>query len=122
MEIKYSGEIIDFLSVETLEKIDYGVLDLSDIKNYELREVLYSYGELLEMELHYNYLNNSTGIFRVSVSHERFYYCESDIVLEADSLDELRHLVLSQKRIWYVFDCMLFENLKEVEKQIKGGI
>lgn len=116
MEIKYSSEIVDFLSVETLEKIDYGVLDLSNIKNYELKEVLYYYSELLEMELRYNYLNNSTGIFRVSISNERFCYCECDIVLEADSLEDLRQLVLSQHRIWYIFDQILFENVKEVIK------
>ena len=38
--IKYSEEIVEFLSVKTLEEIDYGVLDLSQIRDYGLREVL----------------------------------------------------------------------------------
>ncbi len=38
--IKYSQEIMDFLSVKTLEEIDYGVLDLSQIRDYGLWEVL----------------------------------------------------------------------------------
>ena len=86
---KYSNEIVDFLSVETLEKIDYGVLDLSGIEDFELKKVLCYYFELLEMELRYNYLKNSTGIFRVSVSNGKYYYCEFDSVLEADSIFDL---------------------------------
>lgn len=100
----YTSEIADFLSVETLEQIDYGVLDLSRIENYELKQALYYYSEVLEMELRHNYLKNMTGVFRVSITQDKFLYCEFDIVLEADSLSELRELVLSQHRIWYVFD------------------
>ena len=54
--VKYSVEIVEFLCAETLEEIDYGILDLSRIKNYELREVLIFFEELLTMELRLNYL------------------------------------------------------------------
>ena len=104
IDLRFISEIADFLSVDTLEKIDYGVLDLSKIGNYELREVLCYYSELLEVELRYDYLKSTTGLFRVSAGNGKFYYCEFDIALEAESLVELKDLVLSQKRIWYVFD------------------
>lgn len=104
IDLRFISEIVDFLSVETLEKIDYGVLDLSKIKDYELKETLYYYGELLEAELRYDYLKSTTGLFRVSAGNGKFYYCEFDIALEAESIAELKDLVLSQNRIWYAFD------------------
>ena len=37
---RYTDEVVEFLNVDTLMKIDYGILDLSGIRNAELREVL----------------------------------------------------------------------------------
>ena len=36
---KFTDEIADFLTNETLKAIDYGILDLHHIKNRELRNV-----------------------------------------------------------------------------------
>ena len=108
---KYSVEIVEFLSVETLEKIDYGILDLSKIENYELREVLCFFEELLSMELKVNYYENRTGCFRVEKYQDRYCYCEFGYVIEADSICELKELVLMENRIWYVFDEILARNL-----------
>lgn len=107
--LKYSSEIVDFLSVKTLEEIDYGVLDLSKISDYRLKEVLYFLEELLTMELELNYLKNRTGLFRVEVSQGRYCYKEFGYVIEADSMDELKETVLNENRIWYVFDDVLAE-------------
>lgn len=104
---QYSQEIYEFLSVETLEKIDYGILDLSNVCDLELREVLHFFEELLTMELKVNYMENSTGIFRVSVVDGIYCYREFGNVLEADSIDGLRELVLGENQIWYVFDDIL---------------
>ena len=108
---RYSVEVEEFLSVDTLEKIDYGILDLSRIKNYELREVLCFFEELLEMELKLNYVENDTGLFRVRFIDNIYYYKEFGHVLEADSIEELKELVLAENRIWYVFDEYLAEKL-----------
>ena len=105
--VRYSSEIFDFLSAGTLREIDYGVLVLSKVEDYELKEVFYFLEELLTMELKANYMENETGIFRVQVSRGRYCYCESGHVIEADSIGELRELVLSENRIWYVFDEVL---------------
>ena len=43
---KYSGEVVEFLCVETLRDIDYGILDLSRIKNPELSEVFQFFEEV----------------------------------------------------------------------------
>ena len=102
--VRYSSEIFDFLSVRTLREIDYGVLDLSKVEDFELKEVLCFLEDLLTMELKVNYRENETGIFRVHVSRGKYCYCEFDHVIEADSIGELRELVLSENRIWYVFD------------------
>ena len=102
--VKYSVEIVEFLCAETLEQIDYGVLDLSEIKNYELREVLLVFEELLTLELKQNYMENETGIFRVHIIENRYCYRELDYVIEAGSICELKRLVLAENRIWYVFD------------------
>lgn len=105
--VKYSLEIVEFLCAETLEKIDWGILDLSKIKDYELKEILLYYEELLSEELEENYFNNDTGIFRVHVVGSRYCYKEFEYVIEADSICELRELVLEENRIWYVFDDIL---------------
>ena len=107
----YLVEIVEFLSAETLEEIDYGILDLSKIKDYGLREVLLHFEELLTLELKLNYLENDTGIFRVHAIDGRYCYREFEYVLEADSIVELKELVLSENRIWYVFDECLAEKL-----------
>ena len=101
---KYSEEVIEFLNVETLRKIDYGILDLSKIKNSELKEIFLYYEELLTLELKFNYMDNDTGIFRVRIIGDVYCYEESAYVIKADSLVELKKLVLEENRIWYVFD------------------
>jgi len=108
---QYSQESYEFLSAETLEKIDYGILDLSNVCDLELREVLHFFEELLTMELKVNYMENSTGIFRVHTVDGGYCYREFGNVLEADSIDELRELVLSENRIWYVFDDLLSDEI-----------
>jgi hypothetical protein len=105
--IEYSQEIEEFLSVETLEEIDYGILDLSNVKDLKLREVLHFFEELLTLELKVNYMENSTGLFRVDISGGRYCYREFGQVIEADSIDDLKELVISEGRIWYVFDDVL---------------
>ena len=118
--IKYSQEIMDFLSVKTLEEIDYGVLDLSQIRDYGLWEVLCFFEEILTLELKVNYLENDTGLFRVQFLGGRFTYKEFGHVLEADSICELRELVLSENRIWYVFDDILASEFLSQFDNIKG--
>lgn len=108
---KYTVEIVEFLNVETLMKIDYGILDLSKVKDYELKEVLLFFEELLTIELKVNYFKNGTGIFRVHVIEGKCYYDEFGHIIEADSICELRELVLCENRIWYVFDEILAEKL-----------
>ena len=106
---KYTVEIVEFLSVETLRKIDYGILDLSDVGNCELEGILRFFEEVFTLELRLNYIENSTGIFRVQKIEDRYCYTEFGQMIEADSFDELKELVLSQNRIWYVFDERLAE-------------
>ena len=118
--IKYSEEIVEFLSVKTLEEIDYGVLDLSQIRDYGLREVLCFLEEILTLELKVNYQENNTGLFRVQFLGGRFTYKEFGHVLEADSICELRELVLSENRIWYVFDDILASEFLSQFDNIKG--
>lgn len=105
--VRYRVEIEEFLSVETLREIDYGILDLSKVKDRELKEVLLFFEDLLTAELKVNYLKNETGIFRVHIFEDKYFYNEFNYVLEADSICELKELVLSQDRIWYVFDEIL---------------
>ena len=102
--VNYSLEVVDFLSAETLEKIDYGILDLSNISNHELKEVLMFFEELLTLELKINYMENETGIFRVHIIENKYYYKELGYEIEANSIHELKKLVLAENRIWYVFD------------------
>ena len=118
--IKYSEEIVEFLSVKTLEEIDYGVLDLFQIRDYGLREVLCFFEEILTLELKVNYLENDTGLFRVQFLGGRFTYKEFGHVLEADSICALRELVLSENRIWYVFDDILAREFLSQFDNIKG--
>lgn len=108
---KYSVEIVEFLNEKTLEKIDYGILDLSKVKNHELRSVLVFFEELLTLELKVNYLENDTGIFRVNVAGGGYCYREFAHVIEAGSIGELKEMVLSENRIWYVFDEILAEDI-----------
>jgi hypothetical protein len=107
----YSLEIEEFLNADTLRKIYYGILDLSGIENHALREVLLFFEELLTMELKVNYLENDTGLFRVEVVEKRYCYREFGHVLEADSICDLKELVLGENRIWYVFDDILARRL-----------
>jgi hypothetical protein len=80
-------------------------------ENHALREVLLFFEELLTMELKVNYLENDTGLFRVEVVEERYCYREFGHVLEADSICDLKELVLGENRIWYVFDDILARRL-----------
>lgn len=102
--VKFTVEVEEFLNAETLRKIDYGILDLSKVKDYELKEVLLYYEELLTSELKSNYMDNDTGIFRVCMIGNMYRYEESGTVIESDSVCELKKLVLEENRIWYVFD------------------
>ena len=108
--VKYSEEVVEFLNVKTLRDIDYGILDLSKIRNPELREVLVFFEELLSLELKVNYLENDTGLFRVRAIEGRYCYREFGHVIEADSICELEELVLAEGRIWYVFDEIMARN------------
>lgn len=108
---RYSQEVVEFLNVDTLRQIDYGVLDLSKITNHELKEVFQFFEELLRLELKVNYLENDTGLFRVQVVENRYCYEEFGYVIEADSIVELQELVLLENRIWYVFDDILADEL-----------
>lgn len=101
---KFGYEIFEFMSRETLEAIDWGVLDLGHIKNYELKEILLTLEAALASELEDNYTNNGTGIFRVSFEGEFWCYEERGIRIKAKSIEDLKGLVESQNRIWYVFD------------------
>ena len=101
---KFRNEIIEFMSKETLEAIDWGVLDLGHIGNCELKEVLLAMEATLTLELENNYRHNSTGIFRVSLEGRFWCYEERDIRIKANSIGDLKRLVESQNRIWYVFD------------------
>ena len=62
-------------------------------------------------KLKVNYLENGTGLFRVRVVENRYCYEEFGYVIEADSIVELEELVLSENRIWYVFDDILADEL-----------
>ena len=46
---RFNEEIVDFLSVETLEAIDYDILNLSNIEDLDLKEVFYFFEELLTL-------------------------------------------------------------------------
>ncbi|WP_407422345.1 hypothetical protein [Methanobrevibacter sp.] len=51
-----------------------------------------------------NYMLNGTGIFRVYRFGDVWCYCEGDCVIAEESPQELERSVVSQNRIWYVFD------------------
>lgn len=101
---RFGYEIIEFLSKETLEAIDWGVLDLGHIENRELKQILLALEATLTLELEQNYKYNSTGIFRVSLKGRFWCYKERDIEIKAKNIKDLKMLVESQNRIWYVFD------------------
>ena len=101
---KFRYEIIEFMCEDTLKAIDWGVLDLGHIKNYELKEILLTLETALALELESNYINNNTGIFRVSLKGHYWCYEEKGIKIKAKNISELKSLVKSQNRIWYVFD------------------
>ena len=102
--IKYAEEILEFLTKDTLESIDWGVLDLGHVENMELKCVLMQIERSLTLELMDNYRNNDTGIFRVSYCNGIWCYEEFGFTINAGSLEELEKMVISQNRIWYVFD------------------
>jgi len=102
--IKYADEILEFLTRDTLEAIDWGVLDLGQVKDIELRGVLMCIERSLTMELMDNYKNNGTGIFRVSCHSGVWCYEEHGFRVNAMSLTELKRIIEGQNRIWYVFD------------------
>lgn len=101
---RYTDEILEFITKDTLEAIDWGVLDLGHVKDKELKRVLTLIEEALTLELMDNYRNNNTGIFRVSYVEGKWCYDEYGFKLKALSLEELKQRVISQNRIWYVFD------------------
>ena len=109
--VKYSFEIVEFLNVKTLEEIDYGILDLSDIQDFELKQVFLFLEEILKLELKINYLRNDTGLFRVRRVENKYCYTEYGHIIVADSIPELKKLVLDENRIWYVFDDVLARKL-----------
>ena len=113
---KFRYEIIEFMSKETLEAIDLGVLDLGHIKNWELKEILLALEATLTLELERNYRNNSTGIFRVSLQGRFWCYEERGIKIRAKSIGDLKRLVESQNRIWYVFDEELGGNCDKLKR------
>lgn len=102
--IRYIDEILEFLTNDTLEAIDWGVLDLGQIRDLELKSVLMVYEQSLTLELKDNYKNNGTGIFRVRYFDGIWCYEEFGCVIEAENLKELEEIVTGQNRIWYVFD------------------
>lgn len=115
---RFKREIFDFLCTETIQEIDFGVLDLSYVEDIELKGALCFFKEVLTLELKVNYLENNTGIFRVQYENGRYCYREFGYVIEADSLVELKDLVLAEDRIWYVFDEELLENLKRLKREV----
>lgn len=100
----YISEKLDFLCAKTLYEIDYGILDLSHVKNVELRNLFCYLEEVLTVELLLNYRQNRTGMFRVHLFGDVWCYCECDCIITAESCLELEERVTSQNRIWYVFD------------------
>ncbi|MBQ6099384.1 MAG: hypothetical protein IJL02_05920 [Methanobrevibacter sp.] len=107
---KFRDEIIEFCTKDTLKAIDWGLLDLGGVENCELKEVLLAVENALALELENNYRQNDTGIFRVFKTSEFWYYDEEGYIIRAESLGELKRLVESQNRIWYVFDEISLEN------------
>ena len=115
---RFNREIFDFLCKETLQEIDLGILDLSYVEDIELKGALCFFKEVLTLELKVNYLENNTGIFRVQYENGRYCYREFGYVIEADSLMELKDLVLAEDRIWYVFDEDLLERFIRFKREV----
>lgn len=101
---RFREEIIEFMCKETLQAIDFGVLDLGHVRDYELKEIFIHLENELTVELKKNYRQNRTGIFRVSYRDDFWCYEESGYLIKAKCIEELRNIVESQNRIWYVFD------------------
>ena len=97
--------IDEFLTVKTLEAIDWGVLDLSKVR-IEKRQILYRVEFLLTSELRDNYANNSCGIFRVSRVENLWVYSDkiTSRQFSAESIQKLEEIVVESNSIWYVFD------------------
>ena len=98
-------EISEFFTANTLEAIDWGVLDLSAF-DVESLSTLYVYEAILSRELRDNYENNPSGIFRVRRREDMWVYTDKLLSVEivADSICELKYEVISTDAIWYVFD------------------
>ena len=110
----FESEIVDFCCEDTLREIDYGVLDLSQVRDIELKQALHFQEELLTVELEINYLDNDTGMFRVSLEKEFWCYKQGKEVICASSLAELKEIVESQGRIWYVYDEDLVRKVESI--------
>lgn len=108
----YTQEILEFVTKETLEAIDWGILDWGHVKNYELKRIFLVIENVLTLELEQNYLENRTGIFRVSKMGKFWYYKEFGITIKAESLEELEEIIAAQNRIWYIFDEDLFNKIR----------
>ena len=115
---RFNREIFDFLCMETIQEIDFGILDLSHVEDIELKGALRFFKEVLTLELKVNYLENNTGIFRVQCENDRYCYREFGHVIEADSLMELKDMVLAEDRIWYVFDEELLERFMRFKREV----
>lgn len=108
----YASEIMDFICTKTLYEIDCGILDLGHVEDVELKSTFRYLEELLTTELLLNYRINSTGIFRVYRFGDVWCYCERHCVIAAGSCRELEKRVVSQNRIWYVFDEYLADRVR----------
>ena len=109
--VKYQADVVEFLNEDTLKAIDYGILDLGNIRDYELKMVLRHVESILTLELKLNYRFNSTGIFRVSKSNGCWCYRRDNHIIRAPSIRELKEHVIRENQIWYVFDEILAENI-----------
>lgn len=101
---RYTDEVLEFMNSDTLYEIDCGILDLSHVRDMELKNIYCYLEELLSVELELNYRQNATGIFRVYLFGDIWCYFEGECVISAYSESELKRKVTSQRRIWYVFD------------------
>ena len=98
-------EITEFFTTETLEAIDWGVLDLREF-NVESVSTLYFFEALLKWELKENYLKNNSGIFGVTREGDVWKYEDAitSQVIVSDSICQLKSEVIRTDNIWYVFD------------------
>lgn len=108
--LKYGCDIAEFFNADTLRAIDYGILDLSGINDCELKSLLLYFERVLAAELEKNYLENGTGVFRVSKIKKTWFYNEWGHIIKASTLGELKESVIRENRIWYVFDELAMNN------------